>query len=350
MDNVQYIKMLSGDNGLPITQELMENWSKFETKTEINKVFFKLLADTPKDQIKIPQIPDKIKATLEKLYNNQRTAKLEVLEKGVKADLKYFDDYYTNAQAYLLAASKKRQEIRLFEGKNQIIEESIAKATNNPFWVLSDNSDRIFPDDFELNFRTSGEVILRYVNKEHKIDQTVNFGYFNFTWHMANNSLKLEPATTKFSIGSYAHPHVKVNGYVCLGNASEMYKNALVRGDIATILEVYQAILTSYNPESPFVPLQHFWLMQNPQSVQDTDCIYDLAPSDYWYDTRELKTSFEPRANKKETDNGIEFEVVQLYTYIKKHKELNFRVGTDVYYKANNGKMILATKEMIYEY
>lgn len=68
------------------------------------------------------------------------------------------------------------------------------------------------------------------------------------------------------------HPHVSISGAPCWGNAATSLTQARGKQDIAAILSLTYGLLTTYNPESPYITLLEFDQKRHP--TRYTNAVY----------------------------------------------------------------------------
>jgi len=82
--------------------------------------------------------------------------------------------------------------------------------------------------------------------------------------HLSLPSLSVTIESTEEMDERYCHPHVSSSGSPCWGNAATSLTQARGKQDIAAILSLTYGLLTTYNPESPYIKLLEFDQERNP--------------------------------------------------------------------------------------
>ena len=82
--------------------------------------------------------------------------------------------------------------------------------------------------------------------------------------HLSLPSLSVDIRSAEEGDERYCHPHVGSSGTPCWGNAITSITQARGKQDIAAILSLTYGLLTTYNPESPYIKLLEFGQKRNP--------------------------------------------------------------------------------------
>jgi len=120
--------------------------------------------------------------------------------------------------------------------------------------------------DWRVERRTNGWVLVVETHPvkiaDPRYDVVVNFGPFNIELilsQLARGVSKpyiitaLEPNLSE----NHTHPHIRTN-VLCEGTGESMIRKALQVGDIQSFLIIVSQILSTYNPASPYLRLEHW--------------------------------------------------------------------------------------------
>lgn len=89
--------------------------------------------------------------------------------------------------------------------------------------------------------------------------KTVELGRFAVAYAIKSVSGYAEALEPNPAAGNedVTHPHVD-SEHICLGDAHEALKRCGLKGELLAVKDLITAVLTTYNPESPYVPI-HSW-------------------------------------------------------------------------------------------
>ena len=108
-------------------------------------------------------------------------------------------------------------------------------------------------------FKT-GIIPLVFKRPEAGIDYKLPMGPYHIEWNVPGNYIEVFPIQneTKLQVDQYPHPHVNNGGGVCWGTGHGAMIQALQKYDLLTAGTILDAILRSYNPESPYIRIDDF--------------------------------------------------------------------------------------------
>ncbi len=126
-------------------------------------------------------------------------------------------------------------------------------------------------NDNQIWFVTAADVVL--TNRETR-DTVVTAEMGRYAMRL---SLGEHPSVSVFgyrrnrmpaeSRDGYLHPHIRPDGGICLGTAQVAVNDALVAETLSVVAELVGAILTGYNPSSPYVAIGAFTARENARLV-----------------------------------------------------------------------------------
>lgn len=100
--------------------------------------------------------------------------------------------------------------------------------------------------------------------KDAKLGISLDVSCGKYKIHLSLPSLSVAISSEEESEGRYCHPHVSSSGTPCWGNAATSLTQARGKQDIAAILSLTYGLLTTYNPDSPYIKLLEFDQSRNP--------------------------------------------------------------------------------------
>jgi hypothetical protein len=128
-----------------------------------------------------------------------------------------------------------------------------------------------------LCFDTVNDIILTHKNPAAKLNLRVNFGRLRAMYNMKQCSIICDKLERNIKKDGYWHPHIYVDGIVCLGNTAEQVRRALANEDLPLVLQNLYLILSNYNSDSPYVALEDFAIISG-QIMPDKEA--PLGPDD----------------------------------------------------------------------
>lgn len=100
--------------------------------------------------------------------------------------------------------------------------------------------------------------------KDEKLGISLDAACGKYKIHLSLPSLSVTIESTEEMEERYCHPHVNNVGSPCWGSAATSLTQARGKQDIAAILSLTYGLLTTYNPESPYIKLLEFDQKRNP--------------------------------------------------------------------------------------
>lgn len=162
----------------------------------------------------------------------------------------------------------------------------------------------IYADEFfKFNRIDSGLIVLRtgvfnvnYFDPDHGINDHFETGPFEVSIDMSNGvRISVNGTDACVKSGSYFHPHI-YNGNLCLGNGAAAYADAAASLDIAAMLRIIKAILTTYNPDSPYREFHNF--KREWESAK--------KKREILLNEESIKKAYEERVSSQETEEWID--------------------------------------------
>lgn len=339
-----YVNQLQAQTGKRLTPDQLELFRGLgDDKKAMNKVFFELgVAQNNASSEKIAALTE----LLAKRHKESRIRKIKELHDREETALRQARERMQSADAYLEQAANIRTERELFEGTSPNIEDILTGISGQGFWTLHD----VRAEAIEF---LSNNVILTHKNDQQGVDMTVNFGVFKLVWTPLTSSVRLRPFVDTLNLNGYAHPHVNEDGSVCWGNAGSALVESLRKYDVKAMLALAYSLLHTYNPNSPYVRLEEFYLLQNPKEMQGETVMH----SDYraWVSERHLPASLPDHTDERETGNEREDAdgdyTMEMEYYVRIYQTFNkkYMVAIDdkYYVRAQNNRYMEIDKDDI---
>lgn len=337
MNHGQYIATLAASAGVLLTNEQVEALVKLDNKVDINKAFFALAAK-PVEQVRLDM--SGMQKGLEESMLSVKKREVEdqtyVMKDHMARALRHFQD----GHAQLRLASDIRLELANLGGMVlPKFEDLIEKVYADPFWSVSHVDKQYYKVKF-----TSKHAVCRYVNKTQGVDMTVNFGVFQVEWRILTNDIKVLPISDNLEVDGHHHPHISY-GVVCWGNAKDTVVNALMAFDIASVLKVVQSILTTYNPDSPYVEMSRFWVQQNPAALEGAAVTYEFEGKAWIRDY--VRDEIYVNVLDEEAYGGDEDETIyKIRVYRKEYAGYGIRADEKDYYQCSDTGEYLELEEV----
>lgn len=268
---LNYIDFLASTNGISADKMELPDFSFSKdgsmvtwpyTKKDMTKIFFDFLETAAKDK-KEGMTKDEAFAAF---VNKNKSKAVENVTKLIKERERRMNDFVRGLhddQAFIL-----RQISEIAQIEKGSVEPFIADIAENTFFTYEgygvpkvDRTKYMCPslNEKALMFSTP-EIPMTFKDNGAGIDVTLNMGSFMLAitdsfaiWvfpHMNN--------ITGGAAANFYHPHVHSEGRICWGDQSAPRDQAVKTCSIVPILKIVQAILTTYNQSSPYVPLTSF--------------------------------------------------------------------------------------------
>lgn len=328
-DNVyQYLDQLQASAGRRLLTDELKLFEGLTSKLDINRIFFGL----PKPGDPEPLSEEKIKKLSEHYTALAQTRNSELVRsvtRDIDANLKIANDGYTRIKEALQKVATSRSDLEAITLKVPDYTEVINKALQNPFWTLHNVSSQTV--DFASN-----EIIVSDKRPKLGIDMTVNFGRILLKWNTSANYIMAARFEKNFQ-GNYYHPHISSTHDFCLGNASSTITKALKETKIDEVLAVMQALLTTYNPDSPYMPLSEFFAQQNPGELKKGECSYQARGEVRFRD--EYIGDIRPRVIEEDYDDNGEL-ILRCRYYQLCNTRYNLPVSETHYFMSGNNRYI----------
>lgn len=328
-DNVyQYLDQLQASAGRRLLTDELKLFEGLTNKLDINRIFFGL----PKPGDPEPLSEEKIKKLSEHYTALAQTRNSELVRsvtRDIDANLKIANDGYTRIKEALQKVATSRSDLEAITLKVPDYTEVINKALQNPFWTLHNVSSQTV--DFASN-----EIIVSDKRPKLGIDMTVNFGRILLKWNTSANYIMAARFEKNFQ-GNYYHPHISSTHDFCLGNASSAITKALKEVKIDEVLSVMQALLTTYNPDSPYMPLAEFFAQQNPEELKKGECSYQARGEVRFRD--EYIGDIRPRVIEEDYDDNGEL-LLRCRYYQLCNTRYNLPVSETHYFMSGNNRYI----------
>lgn len=326
---LNYITEMAARRGIEVTPEFLALFTGVGDKNLINKLVM--------EYVKPPEVPldiqlDGVQKMLQDRYAAQRRQEIHSTKGALDEVTISLGRAFVNAATYSRDMLMYQEKLLGLENKTFDAKAAVHKILENPFYKYIGylNTDpRRGP---VMSFCTQ-PVILNYKNKEQSIDISVNLGQYLIEWLLNANMFKVLPYKNNTEISHYVHPHVS-SGNVCFGNAGNNYSTAIKNMDYAGALNIIQAILHSYNPESPYARIDEFYTVQNKELIAKLPWEYRKVGR-MWLSQDEAPCSF-----KEEIDHGDD-DQVQVYVYAKVNIRYGVRLDECYYFLSGNNKYIL---------
>lgn len=102
----------------------------------------------------------------------------------------------------------------------------------------------------------------------------VDLGPFEVRLDLDGKSVYVHGLIGTIEVDDYVHPHVSSSGIPCFGSATAKFHEAMARLDITKVLRMIQAMLTQYNPDSPYKRLERYYVKQLDADMSKFPTVY----------------------------------------------------------------------------
>lgn len=265
--SVNYIKQLCGMtgtavSGLPAELDFTKATIEPLPKSSINRIFFEFkrtLAASPK-----PQMAYEVKAELNTFLNPAN-------------ELERLRDEQQEMRTKVTRKNNELQKLMSAVSKHEILINAIKHEVSLPFAEVVQNivdqgkwnysMSLITSAGRFIEFNTANDVIIRWLDRDAKIDHVVNMGKFMARINLTSFTMNLLPCNENIKVNGHYHPHLNTSGTPCWGNAANTVVDAFRRFQLTKLLDVAFTLLHEYNPESPYVTLDRF-IAEKPQDTR----------------------------------------------------------------------------------
>lgn len=335
-----YFAELQAKTGKEVKQEFFKLFTQCSDKSQINQMFFELSQEhfVPREKLTLNSqyILSKMLATNVKKGSENR---IQQLLQQAETNRREALQLHRNIDHYLHEMTRLVREADELSDRIPDVNKLIEMLDSDPFWSL--DQTRIKTDQNYLEF-ISSDIVCNYINKTQGIEQSVNFGKFKVKWNMARNNYRIHPHLNNIEIDSHYHPHIS-STQLCLGSAADSFTKAQMNFDVTGCLKLIQSLMQTYNPDSPYRKLEHWWLKQNPK-LQEGATKYQPSGSYFWVrsDRLDFAVNFtESETIEADDYNESEFEIYKTEIYHKINAEYGVRVDGNEYAQSPNGEFHL---------
>lgn len=287
------INMLASQTSVNITEHRRKQLLATNDINALNKMFFEKLDSWKKEVVAIPA-EHKMNPIFDIKFSLRDSNEYQYLT----ADINQFEREFSSINENLLNKVGQLASARtaLWNLENKTPEkvlniiEQVEKIVSGGFYTFElDQSVKMVRGSY--CFYTS-PIFLAYKNPAAGINiQSCPFGRFKVVYNILNGSIKVTRLAKNLEYSGYYHPHVSASGSVCWGNAAQLYKESVQTYDMVKALNTLQVILTNYNDQSPYKPIQRFDAIVRPE-VYKTEFrftgVHVLYSSDYSFRFYEL--------------------------------------------------------------
>lgn len=198
-----------------------------------------------------PQLSqDELIAETKKQLKNFDSSWIHERKASINAEISHYRESIQTYQRRLTETSRQmRNQMEQLEHltSSTKLEDEIDKIAQNQFWEIERMASG------SLYLRTRGSCVLRYRG------ETVDFGRFRIKIYLKTGGIVALPLENNIHYKfQYYHPHINENGGLCWGDAAGAVSEQFGMGNIAEILDLLQALLTTYNNDNPYMAFESF--------------------------------------------------------------------------------------------
>lgn len=238
-------------------------------RQDINKRFFAFRDKQEITDINLsPDLLRKIEA-LEKLIPQ---TELNQIKESYRINMQRASERYSSYMNALRSARECKIRIDSFEGKGADLKGQVEQVIRVGFWELRS------VDPACISFITKQPIVLTYKNTAQSIDITYEVGRICIVYYPQDGycGVNISHSEGVRYFNGHIHPHVGGDGDICFGTAGDMATRAMAECNLVRLCAIVQQTLTEYNPDSPYVALQDFNVLDElgRDSLRDDDPEY----------------------------------------------------------------------------
>lgn len=264
--NAQINLLQQSQSNVNITDHRRKQLLATGSLANLNKMFFEKLETWKKDSA---SLDDEMKKNpmFDIKFKIEDSQEYQYLKQDLNQFEREFSSMNENLMSKISQMSQARTKVWQIENKTpekilNIIEQ-IDLLDKGGFYTFD------FNQSTKLNRGTycfyTSPIFLSYKNPAAGINiQSCPFGRFKIIYNILTGSVKVSKLSKNIEYGGYYHPHISGSGSVCWGNAATLYKDSCQTYDMVKALNALQVILTNYNDQSPYKPIQRFDALVRP--------------------------------------------------------------------------------------
>lgn len=222
-------------------------------RTFINALYFSFV-EKEKANVVVTKPDDNVKKAILNAVERRKKSRVEAIKRSIVEQRNNALRYMEDAHSFIRQARTKELEISDITGADQTVyvEKMIESLSETNF-----NFHRYFEGDNMIEFVNRSDVILKYQDARLGLDYALNCGKYKLRINLNEMGVKLSKHINNVG-GNEMHPHALHDHRPCWGNAADTITNAMIAGDVATIIRVVDSLLTNYNPSSPYIGINDF--------------------------------------------------------------------------------------------
>lgn len=163
-------------------------------------------------------------------------------------------EHYRNYEAHIKSAAEADLSRRRLMGERNTLVAQIREADAGGFWEFTGMDGTAGP----IKFKTRRNIELEYKNPAIGVDIRVNMGKFQVAYIVHEARFRVTPIENNINVEGFCHPHINSSGEICWGTAEGNARNGIAKGMIVEPLALLAAVISGYNPGSPYRDLVRF--------------------------------------------------------------------------------------------
>lgn len=308
------------------TPELLDKVQKCGTRAEVRG-----LALAFEQELEVVPLTEEQKESLSGIAHKflpQRAA----LETNIRDYTTRAQQHQREALSYLSHLYKVSRKLDELDNKKVDVPAMVNKVCASGFYTF------LKVEGDTLHFRTKPITLTHG-------DMAVDMGRYLLSFNVVDGRV-LVNVEGRSLIEGYPHPHV--SGYeMCLGTAADTVRKAAKELDLPLLFECYQALLTSYNDESPYRSLWQFHVEKNWEQVLAEGNLTGELESTWtiltMYVPKETHRAALRYYGEMATTSGLQQAAVSVGLYTVASKNYGGRRLPGKYFKLRGGKWARAT-------
>ena len=231
-------------------------------KQDINRIFYNMLANRPKPEVKAGGLSAEAVKDIKNLAKKMVNGDKNIIKASIRS-------YISRIESSALSINSCHKEIKL-------LNERLVNAENRNTDSLLTELERVQSDGFfffdtgysdnAIKFKTQ-PITLNYVNQAQSVNCTRPMGTFEVVLNVLDfKRIKVKEDknnlyTTREGTGlnpGYYHPHVSQSGNVCWGNGTTRASKLHSEGKFYEFMMLLKQVLNEYCHDNPYHSLPYF--------------------------------------------------------------------------------------------
>lgn len=254
---LNYIDFLAMNNSTSADElELPEQGEEWKlTKAEANDLFFGYIEKKGKE---VNLLGDRAKSVVDSYIIQRQSRITSEIESRIEDFIYRYNDHNRQLFDLMRKIRDNRHRLEIIKSSSDNGSDLIVSGIDEA--IKQTNFDFLEVDGRKIVFVHRADLILRYINPSAGIRYELNCGKFQVSIDFSSMNVEVTGYSNYVpnNINAHIHPHIDNEGGICWGNASQDYRDAAQVGDVGKILRIIDALLQTYNEDSPYISINMF--------------------------------------------------------------------------------------------